>query len=429
MDHHGSSDSSGGMDVFQEITMLLNGIRLLRWLTALTFCTGLAAAGQNGVLQPLSDKPVPAKEIKLSGSDFYVPATPDTVRWGHLPNNEAKPILSVPSGSAVTFDTVSHEGILEDQGRDPVKFFGQFGVPGSEVLNDAKKIAGSAIEHDFIKDGPHVVIGPVAVDEAQPGDVLKVEMISLVPRVPYGVISNRHGKGALAGEFPENAGPQPGASAANSQLYNNVFKFVPIKQINGKWLAIISDNQKEIHFPIAPFMGTMGIAPNVNGRPNSVPPGDYGGNMDIRYLTAGSTLYLPVQVAGGMFFLADPHFVQGNGEVALTAVEGSLRTTVRLTVLKAGDAAIPAKTRLTVPFAETPEYWIPIGLDADLNEAMKKATREAIRFLSEKQGIDRATALAYLSGAADFEVSQVVDRTKGIHGLIRKADFKSTAAK
>lgn len=397
--------------------------RHLRSALAIAFCFSLRLAAQNAILQPLSDKPVSAKELKLSSADFYVPAAPDTVRWGHLPNNEAKPILSVSSGAVVTFDTVSHEGILEDQGRDPVKYFGSFGVPPDQVLNDAKAIAASPLAHDFVKDGPHIVIGPVAVDAAQPGDVLKIEMISLEPRVPYGVITNRHGKGALPGEFPENPGPQPGASAANPQLYNNVSKFVPIKLINGKWFAVLTDNHTEIHFPIAPFMGTMGVALNVSGRPNSVPPGDYGGNMDIRYLTAGSTLYLPVQVPGGMFFLADPHFAQGNGEVALTAVEGSLRTTLRLTVLKSGDPGIPAKTRLTGPFAETAEYWIPIGLDPDLNEAMKKATREAIRFLSEKLGIDRATALAYLSAATDFEVSQVVDRTKGVHGLIRKKDF------
>jgi acetamidase/formamidase len=244
--------------------------------------------------------------------------------------------------------------------------------------------------------------------------------------VPYGVISNRHGKGALPGEFPENPGPQPGAGAANPQLYNNVSKFVPIKQIGGKWYGILSAGEgKEAHIPVAPFMGTMGVAPNISGKPNSVPPGDYGGNLDIHYLTAGAMLYLPVQVPGAMFFIADPHFAQGNGEVALTAIEGSLRTTLRFTVLKAGDPAIPAKGKLTGPFAETPDYWIPIGLDPDLNEAMKKATREAVRFLSEKLGLDRATALAYLSAAADFEVSQVVDKTKGVHALIRKKDFSA----
>lgn len=393
---------------------------------ALALCFALPLPAQTAILQPLADKPGPGAAVKLN-SDFYVPATTDTIRWGFLPNSEASPVITVPSGSTVTFDTVSHEGILEDQGRDPVKFFGGFGVKPDQVLNDAKKIAASSLAHDFAKDGPHVVIGPVAITGAQPGDVLKVEMVSLLPRVPYGVISNRHGKGALPGEFPENAGPQPGAGAANPQAYNNVFKFVPIRRIGGKWFAVLADNGREIHFPIAPFMGTMGVAPNVKTRPNSVPPGEYGGNLDIRYLGAGATLYLPVQVAGGMFFLADPHFVQGNGEVALTALEGSLRTTLRLTVLKHGDPAIPGM--LTGPAAETPDYWIAIGLDPDLNEAMKKATRDAIRFLAQKQGLDRATAIAYLSAAGNFEVSQVVDKTKGIHALIRKADFSANKPK
>ncbi|PYP88456.1 MAG: acetamidase [Candidatus Angelobacter sp. Gp1-AA117] len=376
------------------------------------------------VLQPLADKPVRAAEIKLKSADFYVPATVDTVRWGFLPNNESKPVLTVPSEAVVIFDTLSHEGVLEDQGRDPEKFFGKFGIRPEQVLDDAKAIAKSGMAHDFAKDGPHVVIGPVAVEGAQPGDVLKVEMVSLLPRVPYGVISNRHGKGALPGEFPENSGPQPGASASSPDLYNNVFKFVPIKGSAGNWYAAFSIGPKELRLPVRPFMGTMGVAPNVNTRANSIPPGDYGGNLDIRYLTAGSTLYLPVQVPGALFFLADPHFIQGNGEVALTAVEGSLRATLRLSLLKAGDAAIPTNAKSPAPFAETAEYWIAIGLDPDLNEAMKKATREAVRFVSSKTGMDRATAMAYLSAWVDFEVSQVVDRTKGIHALIRKADFK-----
>jgi acetamidase/formamidase len=401
-------------------------LRHVRWVASLLWGLAVSLNAQTTILQPLSDKSGSGAQVKLK-SDFYVPATAETVRWGFLPDNQAKPVVTVPSGSVVTFDTVSHEGILEDQGRDPVKYFGSFGVKPEQVLDDAKKIAASTLAHDFAKDGPHVVIGPVAVDGAQPGDVLKVEMISFQPRVPYGVISNRHGKGALPGEFPENAAPAPDASAANPQAYHNVSKFVPIHNIGGKWYGVLQDKEgtggKEITFPIAPFMGTMGVAPNLTGRPNSIPPGEYGGNLDIRYLTAGATLYLPVQVAGGMFFISDPHFVQGNGEVALTALEGSLRSTVRLTVLKAADAAIMGK--LTGPAAETPDYWIMVGLDPDLNEAMKKATREAIRFLAEKQNMDRATAMAYLSAASDFEVSQVVDRTKGIHVLIRKKDFKA----
>ena len=413
--------------------MLTYHSRHSRWLSTIALCLSLLCfalpiAAQTSILQPLADKPVAGSAVKLK-SDFYVPATPDTIRWGYLPDNAAKPLVTVPSGGTVTFDTVSHEGILEDQGRDPAKYFGGLGVAPEQVLNDAKAIAASSLTHDFAKDGPHVVMGPVAIDAAEPGDVLKVEMISLVPRVPYGVISNRHGKGALPGEFPENSGSQPGAGASSPQLYNNVSKFVPIKLIDGKWYGILAAGQKEVHIPVAPFMGTMGVTPNVSGKPNSIPPGDYGGNLDIHNLTAGATLYLPVQVPGAMFFIADPHFAQGNGEVSLTAIEGSLRTTLRFTVLKAGDAAIPATGKLTGPFAETADYWIPIGLDPDLNEAMKKATREAVRFLSEKMGMDRATAFAYLSAATDFEISQVVDRTKGIHALIRKQDFSANGKK
>jgi acetamidase/formamidase len=393
-----------------------------RLLFASFVLSTLNLAAQTAILQPLSDKPVAGASVKLK-SDFYVPITPESIRWGYLPDNAAKPIISVKSGSTVTFDTLSHEGILEDQGRDPAKYFGGFGVPADQVLNDGKAITSSSLTHDFAKDGPHIVIGPVAIEGAQPGDVLKVEMISLTPRVPYGVISNRHGKGALPGEFPENADPQAGASAEKPELYNNVSKFVPIKLIDGKWYGILKSDKGEAHIPVAPFMGTMGVAPNVAGKPNSIPPGDYGGNLDIHYLTAGATLYIPVQVAGGMFFLADPHFAQGNGEVSLTAIEGSLRATLKLSILKAGDASIPNGGKQPGPFAETPDYWIAIGLDPDLNEAMKKSTREAIRFLSEKMGMDRATAFAYLSAAADFEVSQVVDRTKGVHALIRKKDF------
>ncbi|HJY78547.1 MAG TPA: acetamidase/formamidase family protein [Burkholderiales bacterium] len=371
------------------------------------------------VLQPLGDKPT-----KLKDGRYYVPTTPDTALWGSLPNSDSKPVLTVPSGSVVVIDTVSHEGVLEDQGKDPVKFFGSHGVKPDQVLNDAKAIAASKLEHDFVKDGPHVVTGPVEVQGAKAGDVLLVEMVSLQPRVPYGVISNRHGKGALPGEFPENKGQQPGADAAHPELYANVFTFTPIRQMGGKWYGVVKGSAgPEAHIPLKPFNGTMGVAVNTKEKPNSVPPGAYAGNLDINELGQGAKLYIPVQVDGALFYAADPHFAQGDGEVALTAIEGSLRSTYRLTLLKAGDSRLPMKAPMKNPFAETKDYWIPIGLNTDLNEAMKDATRQAVQFLNEKLGMDRATALAYLSAGADFQVSQVVDRVKGVNAVIRKADF------
>ena len=386
----------------------------------LALACGAAMAKEFTVLQPLGDKPGKIK------NGYYVPSTPETVRWGSLPNVDAKPVLSVPSGSLVTFDTVSHEGILEDQGKNPAKYFAQFGIEPGQVLKDAQAITESSLEHDFVKDGPHIITGPVEIEGAKVGDVLKVEMVRVQPRVPYGVISNRHGKGALPGEFPENKGPQPGADAAHPELFANVSTFCPIREIGGKWYGVVKDKSGlEARIPLKLFHGIMGVAVNSKGKPNSVPPGEYGGNLDINELTAGATLYLPVLVDGALFYAGDPHFVQGDGEVALTALEGSLRTTFRLSVLKPGDPALPMKAPMKNPFAETPQYWIPIGLNPDLNDALKDATRQAVQFLSEKLGMDRATAYAYLSAGADFQVAEVVDRIKGINGMIRKADFAS----
>jgi acetamidase/formamidase len=179
-----------------------------------------------------------------------------------------------------------------------------------------------------------------------------------------------------------------------------------------------------VRFPTAPFMGVMGVAAATDELVHSVPPGVFGGNMDVKDLGVGTIVYLPVFVSGANFYTGDPHMVQANGEVALTALEHSMRATFRVTLLKKGDSRIPSSSgSLDKPFGETRDYWIAIGLNPDLDEAMKDAVREAMRFLTEKLGMDRAIALAYMSAATDFNVSQVVDRTKGIHALIRKRDF------
>lgn len=399
------------------VTLKRFGIILCSFTMLATVPISTTAAGNElPILQSITPEEAEGK--------YYIPSSLENITWGNLPNRDSNPIMSVTSGSTVTIDTVSHEGILEDQGRDPVDFFGKHGISEDQILDDAKAIAESDIDHDFDEHGPHIVTGPIAIEGAEPGDVLKVEVLSLTPRVPYGVISNRHYKGALPGEFPENEGAQPGASAENPELYNNVSKFTPIEQINGKLYGVLPiESGGNVRFPVQPFMGLMGVAPNTSDYVHSVPPIETGGNIDINELGVGATLYLPIQVKDALFFTGDPHFSQGDGEVALTAWEASLRGTFRLTVLKQGDPSIPRDGEFKQPFAETADYWIPIGLDPDLDEAMKEAVRESIGFLKEKLGMDRATALAYLSAATDYEVSQVVDRTKGIHGLINKKHF------
>jgi acetamidase/formamidase len=350
-------------------------------------------------------------------SGRYVRSTPDTVMWGYLPNRASRAIATVESGAVVTVDTVSHEGILEDQGRDPVRYFGEHGIPARRVLGDARAIAASSLVHDFVVDGPHIVTGPIAVRDAEPGDVLRIDVVGLVPRAPYGVISNRHGKGALPGEFPETPAPEPGASTAHPELFHNVSVFTPVRRVDAAYKAVLPAGPRyRAEFPIDPFMGLIGVALDTAEKVNSIPPTVAGGNLDIRDLTVGSTLYLPVFVPGAQFFV---------GEVALTALEAPLRGTFRLTVLKAGSRRIPGgRGRLEVPFGETADYWLAVGLNADLDLAMKQAVRESIQFLDGEMGMSRAVAYAYLSAATDYVVSQVVDRTKGVHARIRKDHFR-----
>ena len=396
---------------------------LLSFVILSSFATSTVYAESFNILKQISNKPVQLKDGDYKGN-YYVPSTLQTITWGYLPNKDAKPVLTVPSGSVVTFDTVSHEGLLEDQGRDAEKYFKSKGVKAENILDEAKTITKSNLKHDFHQDGPHIVTGPVEIQGAQPGDILKVEVIKVEPRVPYGVISNRHGKGALVGEFPKKP-KQENASATHPERYGNVSVFTPIeKNAKGEYEGVLkTESGKAIRFPLYPFMGIMGVAANTSEPVHSVPPAMYGGNIDINELGAGSTIYYPVQVPGALFYTGDSHFSQGDGEVALTALEASARATLKFTLLKAGKDKIPGK-EIVQPLAENAEFWITPGLDEDLDEAMKKSTREAIRFLNQEYGIDEALAYAYLSAATDFEVSQVVDKTKGIHAKIRKADFK-----
>ena len=337
----------------------------------------------------------------------YLPSTSDHVLWGRLPCAADDAVLTVEPGTEVTFDTVSHEGILEDQGRDPKSFFGQYDVVG--VLDDAIEIAASEVPHGFGVDGPHVVSRPVRVEGARAGDLLAMTVVETLPRVPYGVISNRHGKGALPDEYPREG------------AVFSAFASVNEAGTHGQ-LPLQRGAERLVEFPLAPFLGIMGVAVADHERPHSVPPGAHGGNIDINLLTVGSTLYLPVQVDGALAYVGDPHFAQGDGEVSLTAMEASLRATVRLDVVPHEDA-VRRFGELVGPLAETTEHLVPTGMDEDLDVAVQNCVRAAIALLESRYGMDPRLAYAYLSAATDFDISQVVDVVKGVHARIRKADF------
>ena len=342
-------------------------------------------------------------------AETYLPSTPETVLWGRLPCGTDLPVISVASGTVVTVDTLSHEGLLPDQGQNPVAYFGREGVPPQLVLDDAILVAKSCSRDEA--DGPHLVTGPIAVRGARPGDLLRIDVLDLEPRVPYGVISNRHGRGALPGEFPE--GPDV------------VSVFAAVDESDGGYVGVLpraADSDAVARFPLAPFLGIMGVAAAGPDRPHSVPPGAYGGNIDVKLLVEGTSLLLPVQVDDALAYVGDPHFAQGDGEVALTAMEASLRATLRFSVIPRS-AALEEYGVVTGPLIVTPEFLVPTGLSEDLDEAVQHAVRAAIELLHARFGMDRANALAYLSAATDFDISQVVDIVKGVHAKIRIADF------
>ena len=354
----------------------------------------------------------------------YIPSNPDNVLWGEIPSSKDGAIARLASGEIVTIDTVSHEGMMEDQGRDPVAWFASRGVDPSLIPNDVIDIARDFKGRNAESEGPHIVTGPIEIVDALPGDIIKVDFLVLEPRVPFGVVSSRHGFGALAGEYPTATHLPLGDPAIEAPGMVCVMCELDLRSAMPQITIQPRGGTPPLQFPFAPFLGLIGVTPDSTSRLNSIPPGDFGGNMDIRNLVVGSSLYLPVQVPGAGLFMGDPHFAQGHGEVALTAVEASLRATLMITLIKS-DRAKQILGSLTRPFAEDDSYWYCVGMDRDLNTAMRSAVREAIRFINERFGIQTEEAVAYLSAATDFVVTQVVDDVKGIHCQIRKADFRS----
>jgi acetamidase/formamidase len=322
--------------------------------------------------------------------DTVVESTPENVVWGAIdPTKE--PVERVESGSVVQIETISHEGILEDQ-PGPEEFFTNAGIPESEILDDQVRVYDE-VPHDG--GGPHVITGPVYIEDAEPGDVLEVEVLDIDFRVPYGANTMRQRKGGLPSEFTWN----------DSEV---------IEFDLDRGVAELSDTTE---IPLEPFQGIMSVGPTMTtGRVNSVPPGPFGGNIDIQGTGIGTTLYFPVFVPGALFFTGDGHALQGNGEVDLTALETSLSPTFRFTLHK--DAQ-----QMDWPVAETDEDVYVMGINDDLDNAMEQALREAISVLVHQKDMTPTEAYRLLSLAGDFNVSQIVDINKGIHGKIPKGVF------
>lgn len=310
-------------------------------------------------------------------AQHVVRVTPSTVEYGYFAA-DAKPVLTVKSGDVVTIDTICAIPELE-----------QMGAVADDPIRELKQIDVT------VKDkgpGPHVLTGPVAIEGAMPGDVLEVEIMDVRLRSPYGWMMIEPGAGSLPEEFP----------------YLRA-KLVPLDGRNKT-----AEFAKGIRIPIHPFFGNLGVAPPA-GRLDSAPPSYNAGNMDNKWLVAGTKLYIPVQVPGALFAVGDGHAAQGDGEVCLTAIETNLTGVFKFTVRK--------NMKLRWPRAETPTHVITMGLHQSLDEAARRATKEMIEYLVAERGLSRDEAYMLTSAAVDLHVTQVVDGVKGVHAMLPKAIF------
>jgi acetamidase/formamidase len=211
----------------------------------------------------------------------------------------------------------------------------------------------------------------------------------------------------------------PRAYATNFNV-PGMFGEFPKEYTDGQVKYVYLDLEKKvaeflpgIFIPLKPFPGTIGVARKEPGRYSSVPPGDYAGNMDIRELTEGAILYVPVHVPGALLWTGDSHAAQGNGEVNLTALETAYKEfNITVSVLKT--------MKLDMPRIETPRSWVAMGYDADLNKAWMGARAQTVKLLSEQRKVSAIEAEKLMPEVADCRVSQVVNVKKGIHCLIPK---------
>ncbi len=311
-------------------------------------------------------------------------ATPQTICWGYY-WAKAKPAIKIHSGDQIQIQTVSG---------NPDRLIA--GGVKPEDIQPALKDIYAQVPASERGPGGHLLTGAVYIEEAEPGDVLEVRIQKITMDVPYAYNGFGPTTGALQDDFPY---PR--------------FKVIPLDRERG-----IANFGPGIAIPLHPFFGSMGIAPPGGGKLNSAPPWIHAGNMDNKELVAGTTLYIPVHQKGALFEVGDGHAGMGNGEVDVTAMETSLTGTFQFIVHKG--------VSLHWPRAETPQYYITMGFNEELNKATELAIREMIDFLTTEKHLSRDDAYMLTSVAVDLDITQLVDGKKGVHAMCPKAIFTTS---
>ncbi|NRB47873.1 MAG: acetamidase/formamidase family protein [Saprospiraceae bacterium] len=266
-----------------------------------------------------------------------------------------EPVLRVPSGSVI-------EAFTEDASDEQFK-----------LDSDA-----SALEQ-LSFDPIHPITGPVYVEGAEVGDVLKVKLHK-IDVVDWGWTAILPGFGFLPEDFKE--------PYLRTFPMNEGTKSVPFTD--------------KVNVPLRPFPGVMGVAPATEEMLSTIPPRANGGNMDDPHMIEGTTVYFPVFVEGGLFSIGDGHAVQGMGEVCGTGLEAPMRIVYEIEVLKGGRA-------IDEPEYETDDYYAVTAFGTSIDEAAKKAVRYMVKYLQTEHGLTASEAYALCSLAGDLQIAEVVD--------------------
>jgi acetamidase/formamidase len=308
---------------------------------------------------------------------YILKPTPENVHFGFY-SADLKPIVTIHSGETVQIETAM--GDVPKDIQEPEK---------SEVraLSEKKKQGGP---------GPHFLIGPIYIDGAEPGDVLEVQIGKISLRSKYA--TNRcTAYGILSRIFPE----------APRSLFHC---------LNRK-TKVAEDIFPGVSLPLCPFFGSLAVAPPRHyGSISSKLPGTHGGNLDVKELGPGTTLYLPVHVQGALFSCGDGHAAQGDGEVNGTALETSLRGVFTFRIRR--------DFRLRRPMAETPCYYMTMAFHRNLKTAARIAIQDMVDFLAKRKRLSQENAYALVSLIGEMHVSQLVNVFTGIHFMIPKRIFK-----
>jgi acetamidase/formamidase len=330
--------------------------------------------------------------------DVHVPSKWNTVTWG-IYSAEYAPVARVKSGDVVKIDIANPSG---SNRANPEKFFIDNGISMDiPVVQEIIEIHKKTPQHPSGLRGA-LLTGPTYIEGAEPGDMLEVRVLDIRFRAPYGVNSTTPGNGHPLADMV----PRPWTQKFDLDFTKNV--------------AIFKEGQIEL--PLAPFMGQMGVAPPASaGAFGASPPTAlHGGNFDLQELSRGGTLFLPVNVPGGVFFTGNGHALQGNGEITNPSLEVSLTGYFQFIVHK--------KANLKIPRMETPTHYVFVGIHDSLDEAMRSATAQAVEFLQKKEGLDFYDAYALTSATVDFTVARALIPAQMVYCLVPKNIFKAQTA-